>query len=174
MVSPLGHVGLCTLAISGHQLSLSLSIPGVPSVVLALLLPRHPISAGGTYGRFQGPEQLLFLVVYCFVLFLRETQWQRTGWLGYIVFLRTRFALLAARSMLVSCLAYSSTLKMDVVCSSQTPVDFDETTRCCVQEGRACYVLTSTFFQVVKLCRLVYTDFIASLRRTCLWSQLLL
>jgi hypothetical protein len=33
-------------------------------------------------------------------------------------------ALLATCFMLVSCLAYSSTLKMEVTCSSETPVDF--------------------------------------------------
>jgi hypothetical protein len=31
--------------------------------------------------------------------------------------------------MLISCLAYSSALKMEVTCSSETPVDFQWTTQ---------------------------------------------
>jgi hypothetical protein len=41
-----------------------------------------------------------------------------------------RFALLAACFMLVSCLAYTSTLKMEVICSSETSVGFHRTTQC--------------------------------------------
>jgi hypothetical protein len=37
-------------------------------------------------------------------------------------------ALLATGFMLVSCLAYSSTLKMEAVCSSETSADFQRTT----------------------------------------------
>jgi hypothetical protein len=37
-------------------------------------------------------------------------------------------ALLDSCLILVSCLAYSSTLKMEVVCSSETLVDFQQTT----------------------------------------------
>jgi hypothetical protein len=36
-----------------------------------------------------------------------------------------------------SCLAYSSTLKMDATCSFGTSVDFQRTTRCCMPQDRA-------------------------------------
>jgi hypothetical protein len=36
--------------------------------------------------------------------------------------------LLAARFMLVSCLSYSSTLKMEMTCSSEMLIDFQQTT----------------------------------------------
>jgi hypothetical protein len=44
--------------------------------------------------------------------------------------------LLAACFTLVSCLAYYSTL-MYATCSSETSVDFQRTTRCCMPEDRA-------------------------------------
>jgi hypothetical protein len=37
---------------------------------------------------------------------------------------------------LVSCFAYYSTLKMDATCSSETSVDFQQTTRCYIPEDR--------------------------------------
>jgi hypothetical protein len=37
--------------------------------------------------------------------------------------------------MLVSCMAYSSTLKIEVICSSETSVDFQRTTRRYIPEG---------------------------------------
>jgi hypothetical protein len=45
-------------------------------------------------------------------------------------------ALLATCFRLVSCLAYSSTLKMDATCSSKTSVDFQRTTRCYISENK--------------------------------------
>jgi hypothetical protein len=45
-------------------------------------------------------------------------------------------ALLAACFMLVSCLAYSSTLKMEKICSSETLVDFHRITWCYIPEHR--------------------------------------
>jgi hypothetical protein len=44
------------------------------------------------------------------------------------IFRVEEYAKLAACFMLVSCLAYSSTLKMEVICSSETLVDFQQTT----------------------------------------------
>jgi hypothetical protein len=38
--------------------------------------------------------------------------------------------------MLASCLAYSSTIKMEVTCSSATSVDFQRTTRRSISEDR--------------------------------------
>jgi hypothetical protein len=42
---------------------------------------------------------------------------------------RSQFAVLASCVMLVSCLAYSLTLKMEAVLSSETAMDFYRTTR---------------------------------------------
>jgi hypothetical protein len=42
-----------------------------------------------------------------------------------------------SRWKLVSCLTYFSTLKLEVICSSETSVDFQRTTRCCIPEERA-------------------------------------
>jgi hypothetical protein len=46
---------------------------------------------------------------------------------------------LAACFMLVSCLTYSSTLKMDAICSSETCVEFHRTTRHYIPEGRTLF-----------------------------------
>jgi hypothetical protein len=51
-------------------------------------------------------------------------------------FLARNQALLAARFMPVSCLAYSSTLKMEATCSSGTSVDFQRTARRYIPEDR--------------------------------------
>jgi hypothetical protein len=40
-------------------------------------------------------------------------------------------------STLVSCLAYSSTLKMEETCPSETLVDFQQTTQCYIPEDRS-------------------------------------
>jgi hypothetical protein len=45
-------------------------------------------------------------------------------------------ALLAAWFRLVSCSAYSSALKMEATCSSETSVDFERTTRRSISEDR--------------------------------------
>jgi hypothetical protein len=58
------------------------------------------------------------------------------GWLACMfpfflhnpVFFRMQFVLLATYSTLVSCLAYFLTLKMDVLYSSKTSIDFNRTT----------------------------------------------
>jgi hypothetical protein len=42
---------------------------------------------------------------------------------------------------LVSCVAYSSTLKMEATCSSETSVDFQQTTQCYIPEDRALHDL---------------------------------
>jgi hypothetical protein len=56
--------------------------------------------------------------------------------------------LLAICFMLVSCLAYSSTLMMEVVCSSETPVDFQRTTLRYIAEDRELFnVILSAFTQ---------------------------
>jgi hypothetical protein len=47
---------------------------------------------------------------------------------NYAYFTTNIRVLLAVCFMLVSCLAYSSTLKREVICSSETPVDFQRTT----------------------------------------------
>jgi hypothetical protein len=39
--------------------------------------------------------------------------------------------------ILVSCLAYSSVLKMGLICFYETSVNFPRTTRCCILEERA-------------------------------------
>jgi hypothetical protein len=49
------------------------------------------------------------------------------------------FALFAAWIMLVSCLAYSSPLKMKAVCSSEMFVDFHWIARCFVPEDGTLY-----------------------------------
>jgi hypothetical protein len=49
---------------------------------------------------------------------------------------RMKFSLLAASFMLVSCLAYSSTLKMEAICSSKTSADFHRTTRRYIADNR--------------------------------------
>jgi hypothetical protein len=46
-------------------------------------------------------------------------------------------ALLHAYFMLVSCLAYSSTLKMEVSCYSKTSVDFQRTTQRYIPKDRS-------------------------------------
>jgi hypothetical protein len=45
-------------------------------------------------------------------------------------------ALLAVCFMLVSCLSYTSTLKMEATCSSETVVDFRQITWCNIPEDR--------------------------------------
>jgi hypothetical protein len=45
--------------------------------------------------------------------------------------------LLATCFLLVSCLAYSSTLKMEVTCSFEILVDFERTARCSIPEVRS-------------------------------------
>jgi hypothetical protein len=44
--------------------------------------------------------------------------------------------------MLVSCLAYSSTLKMEATCSSETSVDFQRTTVRCIPEDKLFIITT--------------------------------
>jgi hypothetical protein len=46
-------------------------------------------------------------------------------------------AMLASCFMLVSCLTYSSTLKIEAKCYSETSVGFQRTTRRCIQDDRA-------------------------------------
>jgi hypothetical protein len=54
--------------------------------------------------------------------------------------------LLAICFMLVSCLAYSSTLKIEVTCSYKMSVDFQRTTRCYVPQDRTlCSICGSRF-----------------------------
>jgi hypothetical protein len=50
-------------------------------------------------------------------------------------------SLLAIWTKLVSCLAYSSTLKMEATCSSETSVDFQRTTRRYIPEVRTLFTL---------------------------------
>jgi hypothetical protein len=47
---------------------------------------------------------------------------------------RARRLCLSPAYTLVSCAAYSTTLKMDAICSSETSVDFQRTTRCYIPE----------------------------------------
>jgi hypothetical protein len=51
--------------------------------------------------------------------------------------IKQRESLFATCFTLVSCLSYSSTLKMEVTCSSETSVDFRRTTRRYIPEDRA-------------------------------------
>jgi hypothetical protein len=44
------------------------------------------------------------------------------------------WAVLAACYILLSCLACSLTLKMEVICSSKMSVDYHQTTQCCVSK----------------------------------------
>jgi hypothetical protein len=54
--------------------------------------------------------------------------------------------------MLVSCLAYSSTLKMEVMCSSEMSVDFHRTTGCYNPEDTALQnYLLSTYVKIICL-----------------------
>jgi hypothetical protein len=48
----------------------------------------------------------------------------------------TAVALLATRFTLVSCLTYSSTVKMEATKSSETSIDFQRNTRCYISRGR--------------------------------------
>jgi hypothetical protein len=50
---------------------------------------------------------------------------------------------LATRFTLLSCLAYSSTLQMEAVCSSETSVDFQRTTRRYIPEDRTLHPYTA-------------------------------
>jgi hypothetical protein len=52
-------------------------------------------------------------------------------------------ALLAACFMIVSCLAYSSILKMEAICSSETLVDFHPTTRRYIPEDITLFLATA-------------------------------
>jgi hypothetical protein len=52
-----------------------------------------------------------------------------------------RVADLVTLFMLVSCLTYSSTLKMEAVCSSETPVYFQLSTQLCIPEDRTVHNL---------------------------------
>jgi hypothetical protein len=57
--------------------------------------------------------------------------------------------LLATCFMLVSCMAYSLTLEMEVTCSSKTSVDFQWTAQCYISEDRTLLnimVLIAPFF----------------------------
>jgi hypothetical protein len=65
---------------------------------------------------------------------------------SYIVFLYgeathqyIRWLCLLSAFTLVSCLAYSLALKMEVICSSETSVDFQQSTRHYIPEARMLY-----------------------------------
>jgi hypothetical protein len=45
---------------------------------------------------------------------------------------------------LISYSAYSSTLKIEAICSSETPVDFERTTQRCIPEDRTLHKLFLT------------------------------
>jgi hypothetical protein len=65
---------------------------------------------------------------------------------SYIFRRITPCSLLATCFTLVSCLAYSSTMKMEATCSSETSVDFQRTTRHYIPEDKTllkhCYRLS--------------------------------
>jgi hypothetical protein len=52
------------------------------------------------------------------------------------VYQNKTFALLFACFMLISCLAYSSALEMEVTCSSKMPLNSQQTTQFCIPEDR--------------------------------------
>jgi hypothetical protein len=62
---------------------------------------------------------------------------------------------LKAGGKLVSCLAYSSILKMKATCSSETSVDFQRTLWCCIPEDKALHGRCSENHKPYK-CLLVY------------------
>jgi hypothetical protein len=49
---------------------------------------------------------------------------------------------------LVSCSAYSSTLKMETICSSETPVDFQRTTRRYIPEDGTQHINVAGFMRL--------------------------
>jgi hypothetical protein len=51
-----------------------------------------------------------------------------------------------SRALLISCLVYSSTLKMEAICSSETSVDFLPDTRQYILEYIALYVMLDLRF----------------------------
>jgi hypothetical protein len=63
------------------------------------------------------------MVTMCTTCFNIKEPWVLPTCCIYVTLLATCF-------MLVSCMAYFSTLKMEATCSSETPVDFQRTTRC--------------------------------------------
>jgi hypothetical protein len=63
---------------------------------------------------------------------------------------------LAACFMLLSCLAYSSTLKMKVTCSSEMSVDFQWTTQVCMSEDRTFQHAEISFSNVPSLISILY------------------
>jgi hypothetical protein len=63
--------------------------------------------------------------------------------LRYTAVLTCWLALLASCYALVSCLAYSSTLKMEATCSSETSVEFQRTIRRYTPEDRTIQEITS-------------------------------
>jgi hypothetical protein len=65
-----------------------------------------------------------------------KTYWIARSPLANLVLFRKVLALLAACFMLVSCTAYSSTLKMEAICSSEMSVDFHRTTWRYIPEDR--------------------------------------
>jgi hypothetical protein len=93
----------------------------------------------------------LFLSPFGSLLHLRQSQWELTGLFGLQILTRIYNPLLLLFScmllalllpacfMLVSCLAYSSTLKMEVVCSSEMSVDFHQTLQCYTPEDGAAH-----------------------------------
>jgi hypothetical protein len=54
---------------------------------------------------------------------------------------RNRIKQAASKFMLVSCLAYSLTLKMEATRSSKTFIDFQRPTRCYIQDNRILYII---------------------------------
>jgi hypothetical protein len=75
---------------------------------------------------------------------------------------------------LVSCLAYSSTLKMEATCSSETSADFQRTTRRYISEDRTvhnhgCENLKSYTFQFPYRSVRVY-DFVVYLTTLLVWT----
>jgi hypothetical protein len=73
-------------------------------------------------------------------------------------------ALLAMCFMLVSCLAYPLTPKMEVTCSCETSIDFQRTTRRCIPEDSAlhnhcCETLKSWLIQIRSSVLVVHNKF---------------
>jgi hypothetical protein len=54
----------------------------------------------------------------------------------------------AACLMLVSCMAFSLTLKVEMICSSEMSLDFHQTTQCYIPEDRTLHVLNNYVFFV--------------------------
>jgi hypothetical protein len=65
--------------------------------------------------------------------------------------------LLTSCFMLVSCLSFSSILKMEATCSSETSVDFQRNTRRCISENRTLhnYCRENLRFYVLSLCIII-------------------